>query len=213
MLQDHEGDGVGTAIMDDALARSCILSGDALTRLVVILGGLELDTSRMARNLELTRGLIGPEAVMLALGRIIGRQHAHDVVSEATVAVRGDGSRFAVALPPTRASPPTWTPRRSLRSWTHRNTQVEAAGSPTTAPHSPGRWRHDSVVDERPAQVGEGRPSRATAEPAARRPAARPHSRCRTCQCSLRARVVEQAATLTPMPAPMMSSSARSANV
>jgi len=98
MLQDHEGDGVGTAIMDDALARACILSGDALTRLVVILGGLELDTSRMARNLELTRGLIGSEAVMLALGRIIGRQHAHDVVSEATVAVRRDGSRLADAL-------------------------------------------------------------------------------------------------------------------
>lgn len=98
MLQDHEGDGVGTAIMDDALARACILSGDALTRLVVILGGLELDTSRMARNLESTHGLIGSEAVMLALGRIIGRQHAHDVVSEAAVAVRRDGSRLADAL-------------------------------------------------------------------------------------------------------------------
>ena len=98
MLQNHEGDGAGTAIMDDVLARACILSGDTLTRLIVILGGLELDTDRMRRNLELTDGLVSSEAVMLALGRVIGRQHAHDVVSEAANAVGRDGRRFVDAL-------------------------------------------------------------------------------------------------------------------
>jgi 3-carboxy-cis,cis-muconate cycloisomerase len=98
MLQDHEGDGAGTAIMDDVLARACILSGDTLTRLVVILGGLELDTDRMRRNLGITGGLVSSEAVMLALGRVIGRQHAHDVVSEATSTAGPDGRRFADAL-------------------------------------------------------------------------------------------------------------------
>jgi 3-carboxy-cis,cis-muconate cycloisomerase len=98
MLQDHEGDGAGTAIMDDVLARACVLSGDTLTRLVVILGGLELDTDRMRRNLEITDGLVSSEAVMLALGRVIGRQHAHDVVSEAASAAGRDGRRFADAL-------------------------------------------------------------------------------------------------------------------
>ena len=98
MMQDHEGDGAGTAVMDDVLARACVLSGDALTRLVVILDGLELDTDRMRRNLELTDGLISSEAVMLALGRMIGRQHAHDVVSEAARAATSDGRRFVDAL-------------------------------------------------------------------------------------------------------------------
>jgi 3-carboxy-cis,cis-muconate cycloisomerase len=98
MLQEHEGDGAGTAIMDDVLARACVLTGDALTRLVMILGGLELDAPRMRSNLDRTEGLISSEAVMLALGEVIGRQRAHDVVSDAARAASGQAGTFADAL-------------------------------------------------------------------------------------------------------------------
>lgn len=98
MSQEHEGDGAGTAMMDDALARACILSGDALTRLAVILGGLELDPARMRVNLDITDGLIVSEAVMLTLGEAIGRQRAHAAVSDAARAAGRDGGRFLDAL-------------------------------------------------------------------------------------------------------------------
>jgi adenylosuccinate lyase len=98
MQQEHEGDGAGTAIMDDVLARACVLTGDALTRLVVILGGLELDAARMRDNLGRTEGLICSEAVMLALGEVIGRQRAHDVVSDAARAAAGPAGTFADTL-------------------------------------------------------------------------------------------------------------------
>lgn len=82
MLHDQEVNGANTAIMDDALARAVILSGDLLARLTLILTELEIDEHRMRANLEITHGLVSSEAVMLSLGHAIGRQHAHDVVYE-----------------------------------------------------------------------------------------------------------------------------------
>ena len=48
-----------------------------------VLAGLEVDTARMRKNLDLSGGLIMAEAVMLELGRDIGRQRAHDLVYDA----------------------------------------------------------------------------------------------------------------------------------
>jgi adenylosuccinate lyase len=96
-LHDHEVDGAHTAMLQDALERACVLSGDLLVRLHTILNGLTVDEDRMRANLGLTGGLITSEAVMLALGRRIGRQVAHEVVYEATRTV-GPGTTFAAAL-------------------------------------------------------------------------------------------------------------------
>jgi adenylosuccinate lyase len=77
--------------------RACVLAGDLLVRLQVILAGLELDNGRMRANLDLTGGLINSEAVMLALGRSVGRQIAHEIVYHAARAV-GPELSFAQAL-------------------------------------------------------------------------------------------------------------------
>jgi 3-carboxy-cis,cis-muconate cycloisomerase len=82
MLHDQEVNGANTAMMDDALARAVMLSGDLLARLTLILTELEIDENRMRSNLEITHGLVSSEAIMLFLGHAIGRQHAHDVVYE-----------------------------------------------------------------------------------------------------------------------------------
>ena len=97
MLQDHEVSGAYTAMLDDAVERACVLSGDLLVRLQMILAGLELDEGRMRANLDLTGGLISSEAVMLALGRSVGRQAAHEIVYQAARAA-GPGLSFAQAL-------------------------------------------------------------------------------------------------------------------
>lgn len=97
MLHDHEVNGANSAMMDDAIERACVLTGDLLTRLHVILAGLELHESRMRANLDVTGGLITSEAVMLALGHAIGRQAAHEVIYEAADATR-HGVTFSDAL-------------------------------------------------------------------------------------------------------------------
>ncbi|MBS0562202.1 MAG: hypothetical protein JSR21_19315 [Proteobacteria bacterium] len=83
MQTEHEADRTNTLMMRQAEARACVQAGDMLQRLAVVMRGLRLDPGRMRRNLDLGGGLIMAEAVMLALGQAIGRQHAHDAVYDA----------------------------------------------------------------------------------------------------------------------------------
>ncbi len=59
------------------------LSAGALHHLTNAVASLELDPMKMAENLELTRGLIFAEAVQMALGPVLGRLPAHDLVQAA----------------------------------------------------------------------------------------------------------------------------------
>ena len=52
----------------------------------------------MRANLDLGGGLIMAEAVMLDLGKAIGRQHAHDVVYDAAMAAAIAGKSFGDLL-------------------------------------------------------------------------------------------------------------------
>jgi 3-carboxy-cis,cis-muconate cycloisomerase len=94
----HEVDGARTAMTDDALSGACLLSAEQLARAGAILGGLELYPARMRSNLDLSGGLITSEAVMLALGEMIGRQRAHEVVYEAAETTRTSGRSFGDVL-------------------------------------------------------------------------------------------------------------------
>jgi 3-carboxy-cis,cis-muconate cycloisomerase len=57
----------------------CLLAG-ALKQSRSVLEGLEVDEARMRANLDMTNGLIVSEAVMMGLGRSLGREAAHDLV-------------------------------------------------------------------------------------------------------------------------------------
>jgi 3-carboxy-cis,cis-muconate cycloisomerase len=57
----------------------CLLAG-ALKQARFIVEGLEVDTARMRANIDITNGLVMSEAVMMGLGRYIGRERAHDLV-------------------------------------------------------------------------------------------------------------------------------------
>lgn len=63
-----------------AIPESFRLTAGALAQANFMLAGLEVDTARMASNLEITHGLIVAEAVMMALASYTGRQSAHDIV-------------------------------------------------------------------------------------------------------------------------------------
>jgi 3-carboxy-cis,cis-muconate cycloisomerase len=54
--------------------------------MIVLMEGLQVFPDRMRENLDLSGGLIMAEALMLELGKQIGRQRAHDAVYEAAQA-------------------------------------------------------------------------------------------------------------------------------
>ena len=98
MMTEHEADRTTSLIMDTAEGRACVAMGDILSRLGEILRGLALDPKRMRANLDLGHGLIMAEAVMLDLGKAIGRQHAHDVVYDAAQAAFVENKSFSDLL-------------------------------------------------------------------------------------------------------------------
>jgi 3-carboxy-cis,cis-muconate cycloisomerase len=90
---EHEADhSPGMAF--DAITRGSILIGEALERIHLIVGGLRLNPQRMSSNLDLSGGMISGEAIMLELGKTIGRQHAHDVVYQAAQAAASQNVSF-----------------------------------------------------------------------------------------------------------------------
>jgi len=66
-----------------AIPESFVLTAGALHQATFALGGLIVDDAQMAKNLDISRGLIVAEAVMMGLAPQLGRQEAHDVVYDA----------------------------------------------------------------------------------------------------------------------------------
>ena len=98
MQTEHEADRTTSVMMDKALNEACILTGDILQRMVNLFAGIRVFPERMRENLDLSGGLIMSEAIMLELGRQIGRQQAHDAVYEAAQASFIEGKSFADCL-------------------------------------------------------------------------------------------------------------------
>ncbi|WP_420968301.1 class-II fumarase/aspartase family protein [Bradyrhizobium sp. B120] len=81
-----------------AIPESFVLTAGALHQARFALGGLIVDEKRMAGNLDINRGLIVAEAVMMGLAPAIGRQEAHDVVYDACRVANDKGLTLAEAL-------------------------------------------------------------------------------------------------------------------
>jgi 3-carboxy-cis,cis-muconate cycloisomerase len=83
MQTEHEADRTTSIMMSRAITQACELTGDMLQRLIALFEGLQVFPARMRANLDLSGGLIMAEALMLELGKTIGRQRAHDAVYDA----------------------------------------------------------------------------------------------------------------------------------
>ncbi|MGY3620468.1 3-carboxy-cis,cis-muconate cycloisomerase [Bradyrhizobium sp. USDA 10063] len=81
-----------------ALPESFVLTAGSLHQAKFALGGLIVDAKKMADNLDLSRGLIVAEAVMMGLAPEIGRQEAHDVVYDACRVANDKNMTLADAL-------------------------------------------------------------------------------------------------------------------
>ncbi|HXD44631.1 MAG TPA: adenylosuccinate lyase family protein [Pseudolabrys sp.] len=81
-----------------AIPESFVLTAGALHQAKFALGGLIVDAARMKQNLDMSKGLIVAEAVMMRMAPHIGRQQAHDVVYGACRVVNEQGGTLAEAL-------------------------------------------------------------------------------------------------------------------
>jgi 3-carboxy-cis,cis-muconate cycloisomerase len=81
-----------------AVPEAFILTAGCLAQARFMLAGLEVHPDRMRANLDLSRGLIVAEAVMMAAAPALGRQRAHDVVYEACRAALARDVPLAEAL-------------------------------------------------------------------------------------------------------------------
>jgi 3-carboxy-cis,cis-muconate cycloisomerase len=80
MIADHERSTGPWEIEWIALPEAFCLMAGALKQTRSVLEGLEVDPARMRANIDITNGLVMSEAVMMGLGRHIGREYAHDLV-------------------------------------------------------------------------------------------------------------------------------------
>ena len=80
MVEDHERATGPWEIEWIVLPEIFCLAAGALAQTEFVLTGLQVDEKKMRANLDLTKGLIVSEAVMMGLGPYLGRQYAHDLV-------------------------------------------------------------------------------------------------------------------------------------
>ncbi|WP_192553007.1 3-carboxy-cis,cis-muconate cycloisomerase [Pseudomonas sp. IzPS59] len=82
MPQEHERSlGLWHAEWETLPDICCLVSG-ALQQARLLADGLEVDAARMARNLELTQGLVLAEAVSIVLVQRVGRDAAHHLLEQ-----------------------------------------------------------------------------------------------------------------------------------
>jgi len=98
MMHEHERDWSSFQMEWAYMPELCMMTHAALKILERVVAGLIVYPENMARNLDLTRGSILAERVMLALGKHIGRQQAHDIVYEAAMDSFESRKSFAEVL-------------------------------------------------------------------------------------------------------------------
>ena len=80
MVADHERSTGPWEIEWIVLPEAFCLMAGALKQSIAVVEGLEVDPAAMRRNIDMTQGLVMSEAVMMGLGKFIGREVAHDLV-------------------------------------------------------------------------------------------------------------------------------------
>jgi 3-carboxy-cis,cis-muconate cycloisomerase len=80
MEEDHERSTGQWEIEWIVLPEIFCLAAGALAQTKFLVAGLQIDEKRMRANLDITRGLIMSEAVMMGLGPALGRPRAHDLI-------------------------------------------------------------------------------------------------------------------------------------
>jgi 3-carboxy-cis,cis-muconate cycloisomerase len=98
MVRQDEGDAASTNVTDLLIPDFFVLAGSVLSAFGTLLDGIHVDAVKMRSNLDLTGGQISAEAVMMALGEVLGRGHAHHILHQAAATALETGMSFSEAI-------------------------------------------------------------------------------------------------------------------
>jgi 3-carboxy-cis,cis-muconate cycloisomerase len=98
MPQEHERGLGGWHAEWETLPELFLLASGSLGRGIEAIAGLKVSTERMRDNLDITRGLVDAEAVMMALAPHVGRDQAYRLVEEASGTARRDNRNLREVL-------------------------------------------------------------------------------------------------------------------
>src|SRR5688572_28413008 len=98
MIIEHERDGSAWRGEWKAVGESCLMAGAMLAMMKYVLEGLHVDAGNMRKNLDSLGGFLLSERVMFALSDKLGKQTAHDLVYEASMAGLEKGVTFERSL-------------------------------------------------------------------------------------------------------------------
>jgi len=98
MMHEHERDWSSFQMEWAYIPEVCVMTHGAMQLTLRVIRDLIVYPDNMARNLDVTRGSLLAERVMLALGKFTGRQHAHDIIYEAAMASFEQRVSFADVL-------------------------------------------------------------------------------------------------------------------
>ena len=98
MLQEHERSVGGSQSEWPTVAAAIQTTGAAAASVAEIVEGLTVDTTRMRRNLEETRGIVFAEKAMVLLAGKLGRERAHELLESAVRKAAEDKRELADVL-------------------------------------------------------------------------------------------------------------------
>jgi 3-carboxy-cis,cis-muconate cycloisomerase len=98
MIEDHERSTGPWEIEWIVLPEIFMLTAGALAQTRFVLEGLEVKPDKMRANLDITKGLIMTEAVMMGLGAKLGRNKAHDLLYDIARKAAQSGEHLLDAL-------------------------------------------------------------------------------------------------------------------
>ncbi|MCX8981089.1 adenylosuccinate lyase family protein [Citrobacter portucalensis] len=98
MVRMNEGDATQENVMDVMLPEVAIFSVSLSKNMEKLISGVKVNSDKMLENLNVTRGMILSESVMLELARYIGRPSAHHAIYNATLACASKQISFEQAI-------------------------------------------------------------------------------------------------------------------
>lgn len=94
MIQEHERDGAPWKMEWATMPEIFIYSSAIIDKTLSTISNLVVNTDKMEANLNILKGLLLSEPVMLHLGEKIGKQSAHEVVYEVSMKAFKDNASF-----------------------------------------------------------------------------------------------------------------------
>ncbi len=98
LVHDHERDGRSWKAEWNAVPQATMAAGKAMSMLEVLVQYLEVDPNRMLANLDITKGFVLSEPLMLALAAKVGRKTAHEIIYEMSLKAEDLGVSFKEAV-------------------------------------------------------------------------------------------------------------------